>query len=532
MPEPIHRKFLLSERRAWLPFACLVVILFVLYAILPSTGSEVFNSPDETASAMVARQIASHWRVSSPEPLAMLFPWLHPRSLVSAGEKLVPVGFLGWPFALGLLHKLFGDFILRWGGVFLLLSAVWPFFCLLRSRFGERAAWYGSLVAFTVPAMILYANRGLFSNGAVLALGLWTFWLLVQARERGLTVARAAVIGCMTGLTIAVRPVEMIWILPWWIYAGAVLRPKSKEWLAFAMGIILIFAPILLLANDAYGTPFAIGYRVHDNPPSITIPSIAVPKGEQGTARLWLPYGFHPKNILVNVEAFLVRLSWPWTLLVFIVSFVYIRSSRFPRSAKNHIPFLLSAWTIVSLLFIYGSGLYADHIGVGVVAIGNSFLRYLMPAALFCGWAFSYAWQTFATTVVRRRIFTFIAILLACFGVYRSVWADDEGVASVRRELVRYEQVRDAAAAWFSQSDTILSERSDKIFFPTFRAVSPLPTQDQVRALVYQQGMRVGFFGRPLSQREKDTWRKYGIDAQELGSFGRERLYRLAPLSP
>ena len=89
-----------------------------------------------------------------------------------------------------------------------------------------------------------------------------------------------------------------------------------------------------------------------------------------------------------------------------------------------------------------------------------------------------------------------------------------------------------AAQHAFKLGDVIVSERSDKIFFPLFRGVSPIPAPEQLAALVQHQPIGIGLFARPLSQSQKDAWRHAGFDAQELVSFSRERLYRLAPLTP
>jgi hypothetical protein len=116
--------------------------------------------------------------------------------------------------------------------------------------------------------------------------------------------------------------------------------------------------------------------------------------------------------------------------------------------------------------------------------------------------------------------------------LYGAFFRDDEGIWNTRKELVSYESIRATAHQWFSARDVIVSDRSDKIFFPDFRAAAPIPPADELARLARQPGMHVGLFQRPLSQSEQDAWRAVGLEAQELASFSRERLYRLVPITP
>jgi len=127
-------------------------------------------------------------------------------------------------------------------------------------------------------------------------------------------------------------------------------------------------------------------------------------------------------------------------------------------------------------------------------------------------------------------VFSVVLALVALMGVYSAFFRDEEGIWATRRELLRYVTVRSAALTTFSSEDVILSERSDKIFFPLFRAVTPLPTSDQIKFLAtYASSTALGLFSRPLSFSERDAWRKIGYDVHELQTFDRERLYRLTP---
>ena len=110
-----------------------------------------------------------------------------------------------------------------------------------------------------------------------------------------------------------------------------------------------------------------------------------------------------------------------------------------------------------------------------MATIANSFLRYFLPIGPLCGWAFAFLWRRFAAVPQWRTLGIVLAIFLSVFGVYRAYFADDEGIWPTQQAVAEYTTIRTAAGRWFGPGDVILSDRSDKIFFPSFRAVSPVP---------------------------------------------------------
>ncbi len=499
---------------------------------LPSVGYGMYNSPDETANAVVAEQIAVH-SVGTIETAtdAEDFLWVHPRSWVGLPGKIVPVGFFGWPVLLALLRRLLGLWLLPWVGGLLLVSSIIPFYLSLRKWFGTGASAVGVLIAFSFPTMIVYANRGLFSNGPVLAFGLWTFWLLLRRGERGWNARLAFVTGLLAGITLSIRPIEAIWIVPWWAWAWA-YHANRETWNArrfrlyvssytFLFGFLLGVVPSMLLAWNAYGSPFVIGYWLRETSPVVRDAAISA----SPAAISLFPFGFHPRNAWWNVRSFLFWLTWPWVALIVFAVFRRIGSWRKMTRPfdREHLPVVCAGWTVAWLLFLYGSGLYADHVRVGAVTIGNSFLRYLLPLALLAGWAG--AWFVPRMRSPSMRIALVVGFVL--FGGWRAFAADDEGLYFTRRELRRYAHIRQETVALLPADAVVFSARSDKIFFPVFRAVSPLPRKEEIARFAAASRVPLALFARPLSQREKDDWMRVGLEPQELSPFGRETLYRL-----
>ncbi len=528
--------------RRWFPLAALMTAFFVFSAYLPSVGLPIYASPDETAHAVTAAQIAKHGRAFIPDTDAFVFPGLHPRSWVSVGATIAPVGFLGWSILLVPAYLLVGMNGLPWIGALFFISGIWPFFHLIAStvhvdtKRSRQAAWLATVVTWSFPPFFLYSNRSLFANGPVLVLFLWVSWFLLSLcrqplSQRGHFTRFILVIAGITWI-LTMRPIEVMWMIPWWVWLGWGIRLTRREVAAGAFVAAALLLPSIFLAHAAYGTWFTTGYWLHDR-------VMQAPTSLISSTSFWalgLPYGFHPHHIWWNVSSFFLHRLWWWTLptLLFLgVEIFWV--ARWVRHLKRwHLPswgtpLLLSGWTVFVLLVLYGSGLYADHVRMGAVTMGNSFLRYTLPFGCLMGVVFGLLHAHLSSSFARNALGILVG-LLSIAGVYQAWFADDEGLWYTRRELVRYGSIREATVRTFPSSAIILSERSDKIFFPVIRAISPLPTVTDLLRLGHMS-VALGLFARPLSQAQKDRWRATGFDVQEVGSFGRERLYRLLPPS-
>lgn len=193
-------------------------------------GGKTLSSPDETAVLVTAQDIAQSYSGRVSEPLAAEAGWLHPRSWVSQGEGIVPVGFIGWPWILSVFMLITGAAFTKWLAIGIAASSVPAMFLLLRKRFSRPASLIGTLTLFFYPAFLLYLNRALFPNPSILAATLWlTFFLQVETitntksdqRKIYQKYWREFVIGLLFAAICIIRPIELFWILPW---LGAVDR--------------------------------------------------------------------------------------------------------------------------------------------------------------------------------------------------------------------------------------------------------------------------------------------------------------------
>ncbi len=529
----------------------LFLALLAFACILPSTSNRLFASPDETAVAVSIQELRTTGSAAVNEELARSFPWLHPRSYTASGEALVPVGFLGWPWLLAQFNRFLPFVVLPWFASILAISGALPWYGLLRRKFGDWAAWWGTALAWFFPPVLLYSNRALFSHIPQISGALWTVWLLVKIEELEWSRWSKRVVqllaGVVFGLALSFRPIEAVWLVP---MAGLLVsrfrRLPRVDWLCVGVGAVIGLVPLLIAQAATYGQWFQIGYWIQAN----TDPSaIYQPSSAAVAVRPWYlafaPYGLHPKNVWWNIRSFFLTLLWPW-LVASLFSMIYliwrVRTTSQAKLVKwrqiiiHERRFWVSVVVLCVaagwLLAIYGSGLYFDHIQAGAVTLGNSFLRYTLPIGFAAAWLFASVASTLKSGQLPRQIFVLAASGLLLASGYLAFFHDNENLFMTRNELVRYATIREAANQAFRPGDVILSDRSDKIFFPQLRGVSPMPSPDQLSAFTERTqatSTSLGLFSRPLSLSDRDAWRRMGYDVHELQVFGRERLYRLTP---
>ncbi len=512
----------------------LVLLGSLTFLIFPSLGASTFLSPDETANAVVASQIALHGTAIVSDPYIQMLPWAHPRSFVDGVGGIVPVGFLGMSMVLALIQRVLGL-----GGVLfftpiLALSVLFPLWSWTKSW--GKIGQIGTLVGWlTFPTVILYANRGLFANLPVVCLTIWAAWLLWFARQNE-SKARPYFIafsGALAGLALVMRPVEVFWIAPALIVSYFIASQEKISLRTMLIHKIFFVIPFaILLAFSAwfsfhtYGHWLITGYQLRDSIASPVLEAAATttaPVLAASTRSLFSswPFGFHPHNVWFNSWSYLVVYLLPWFLLGGVAFILALKQKR------ARLLLALFAWMIVSLSLVYGQALYQDNVRILAVTLANSFLRYLLPLSVIA--AFSLGW---CASAIDRKIPRFgwigavaLMLLMSAFGYWTAFSRDNDGLWTNRVELMRYPQIRDAAVHLLPAQTLIVSDRSDKIFFPTFTAVSPLPSIENLQTALTESSAPVAFYIHTQSEDELQAWSAKEIDLQPLFSAGNETLY-------
>lgn len=513
-------------------------LLFLAGSILPLTTTTVFSSPDETAVAYFAHEKVWGWWSGftiftgiSPYGDLSDIPGLHPRSMVQRETVLVPVGFLGMPL-------LIVPFEWIWSGlgtyvtVLLVLSSVYALFRLVES-FGRKAAWAASIVYLTFPIVILYENRGLFPNLPVVALGLWSFFLIRTQTQNWIAILG----GVAFGMALTIRPIEAIWLMPWIGYALWSKR-RLKRTVMVGIGMAAMCLLGYLMAVRTYGSWLpTIGYWLKDLLPSPDMKLgnnlngvVDVSTNNLPTVTQILPFGIHPRAMWSNIETYLFGILGPWVAasLAGLATWWAIRFRK--KERIDFIPIILTGWTAFVLLLMYGQSRYADNINQ-TATIGNSFLRYLLPLVPLIGVGVGMLVETLWKMSDRKR---FLAIglvgFLAIYGMVIAFVRDEESIFPVRQQLIRYEGIRSVAQAMLPPGTIVLSERSDKIFVGlNVVAVSPMPNDKTLEQLA-ASGARLALFHRMLTPEQKETFAGGLVKDWLLVSvFENEALYLSRP---
>ncbi|MHB8831193.1 MAG: hypothetical protein ACYC44_03720 [Patescibacteria group bacterium] len=505
----------------------LILALFSQWIRLPLGFQGVWMSPDETANAVSGVAFAEHGTFAVPFELVKSFPWAVPRSfvaMVSQGQ-IVPVGFLGMPLVLAGAYKLAGTFGVILFTPLIALLTLWALWQILPKAWPKIARVSALLVWMSFPTVIIYANRGAFANLFITCLAIWIWWLLDKAK--GFWTWPVA--GALLGLACVIRPPEAVWLLPLAVFAilynrqqrQTPVQPKQTKQYIF-MGTV--FALILLcgayLGHKTYGHWLTSGYQIR---PTATVVSDQAEQQAMSKAVSIFsiqPLAIHPKSMLWNAWSYLGTILWPWTLMGILVLGLCIQKRVWITPEKWIMAGAL--WTFVWLVGFYGNGLYQDHVGTNIPSMGNSYLRYLLPlsvmAAVSVGYLVNELWKYWSLRT--------IAIVLTAFLVFVGLWdasaRDDEGMLANQKEFIRYAAIRQQARSMLAPGTVVLSDRSDKIFFPVFPAVSPMPKPEDIVAL--GDKAKVAIFVRTISGQDALGQSK-GINLVPLFTSNNESLY-------
>lgn len=512
----------------WIASCLLVVALFTQWIRLPLAFEGVWMSPDETANAITA----IHWNKTGgfkvDNLLVQTHEWAFPRSfvpLLSQG-KIVPVGFLGMPLTAGLIYKLFGLLGLLWLTPVMALLTLWALWQCLPKTWTNETKFMTLVVWMSFPTVILYANRGLFPNLLVVCLAVWMWYLLAQHRRWWSYLLS----GSALGWGLAIRPPEALWLIPValgaWLYgqykvAGQAKLFQPKSILFFMVGWLILAGLGAVAGRQAYDQWFVSGYQLR---PVVQVQATGVENKTENVVSAWetLPFSIHPRNIEWNVRHYIFGFLGPWTLVVLLAMFFLWRAKAWKGAGKW--PLLTMAWTAFILTGFYGNGLYHDHVLVNHPSLGNSFLRYILPLSLIFAVSLGYV-----VAVLQRhwstRILSFcLTAVLLSLGLWTATSRDNEGLVANEAELKRYADIRDIAKANLREDTVVVSDRSDKVFFPAFMAVSPIPEPDSLGYLLWSD-TPVAIFTTTQDEEGLAKWALFGLRLERLFTDGNESLY-------
>ncbi len=515
----------MNKKKHLIILLLLAVVFFFIYSYLNfAVPASIFNSPDETAGYFFSKLFAEGNRLSQFEPLDFVAPGIiHPRSIFVSYAHLVPGTFLGLPIIYGFLAKIFGIGAAAFFTPFFAVLAVICFYFLIRKIFDENIAFLSAVLMFFLPPFWYYAARSMFPNVLFVSLLILaatsiicaprgTFWEYIRWGGGGL----------LLGLAMLVRTSEIIWVAALVLVLTAYFF-KKIYWPAAVLGFVIFcstFLPVFYQNQILYGSAFSSGYNISalSNNDAL-IPSDATPaSGVLGAIRrgaaIIAPFGFHSRAVWRHFLDYYLKFFWWFSIpallgvLMFLcqiyrgvckIKYDFLSTAHEKSEirnlkirilnlfgnwkleignynesiSQNQIIYFLSFLFISAYLFIYyGSWQMSDNINFQKITIGNSYLRYWLPifimglpfAVIFLKRVFRF-FRFLVPWFFRFLVFSFFGFLVFMSGL--SVFAaEDEGLFCVKNSLLRYNKIREAALSLTEENSIIITQRSDKIFFP------------------------------------------------------------------
>jgi hypothetical protein len=338
--------------------------------------------------------------------------------------------------------------------------------------------------------------------------------------------------GMALGLALAIRPTEAPWVLVWFVVAWMLReRPENglnlKAMLKIAAPLLASLSLVLLLACfvswKTYGHPFVVGYLLRD--PLLPISNIELPHvATTFSPRNILPFGLHPRAMWFNIKQYLFGYLGPWMLLAFVALVVSVRK----KEARWVIA--LGVWTFGMMLLVYGQSVYQDSVGPHLVGTANSFLRYTLPLLPFflLSVASLIAWIDKRGGGPRGHALAWLVVIgLGVFGTWSGLTRDSESVLVSSKELPIYQKIREQAVRSIPAGALVVSERSDKIFFPIFAAATPLPSKEEIKRAVRLKS-DIYYFGSRVTGAETSKWTNAGLALAPVFQEGSQVLYRVS----
>ena len=436
-------------------------------------GPRSFNSPDETANYFFSRRIGSGLPVAAPAVPDDASGVVHPRSMLVYRGRLVPATFLGLPVWYGQVGRLAGVGVLPYLTPVIAAIGVFAFYYLLRQWFAVSVAWWSAALMPLVPPWWYYSARGLFHNVPFLALLLLGGGGLASGFKRRQRIPMLLG-GAALGAALSLRPSEAVWVLPLCAIAGGYHRRQLGGLGVAGAGALFAALPVLLHQAATFGSPFGTGYL---------LPAAHAADGASSVVAALVPFGFHPRRALGNGFRFifllLPALAWPAALGGLVAA---ARWRRLPAVQRWYLgaTVLAAGW----LVAYYGSAELSDNLDPAALTLGVSYVRYWLPVYLALLPLAVIGANALLRLVRNRwvRTVTLTGVLagMSWWSVQLTVREPRDGLAAAVRAVQAGYRKRAAVVAQVPPGAIIVTERSDKIFFPAL-AVMPTLFDHQVQ---------------------------------------------------
>jgi hypothetical protein len=469
----------------------------------------------------------------------------------------VPGGFLGLPLIYGILGKVVGIVNIPLITPVIALLGVIAWGLLVRRLYGATVGGLAALLLAVNPAWWYWSARTMMPNVPFVSFLLLSAYFFVcrpfaasleRHEAEGFHLLRNsdyAIAGILFGLALAVRPVELYWLVLAAAVAAVVIR--RLPWKGIAIAVVFSFmllAPFAALNHSLYGSLFTTGY-------GDVAASVAGDAHPGMGARLLgplrpvlFPLGFAPRTAFANFWTYGLRFFWGWAVLVGAAALLLLRERRYrgtgPLSVSDKAFLAMGTIVVVWLVFFYGSYVLSDYSVPGAVTIGISYTRYWLPIFLLSTLPVALALARLAGRYGGKRWFRPVSaagLLLLILLSGRTVFsAELEGLSAVQATLTDNYVKHEVIMEMTEPEAIIITDRSDKIIFPDRSVIYPLRSERTYSLLPEAVSYKpTYYFGITLPEQDVKYLREVklpplGVTIDPVVTIGDETLYRFSPV--
>ncbi|MDD5341299.1 MAG: hypothetical protein PHC97_02570 [Patescibacteria group bacterium] len=464
--------------------AALAVIFFFVYSFLIYNNlSAKFTWPDETANYFFIKNYIQTSNLSVSEPLNLIADEVvKPRSFNVYQGALVPGSFLGMLLIYGLIGKVVGlDLVVLLTPLLAIIAGIY-FYKLIKLIFGKRIGFLSALLFFINPAWWYYASFFMLPNVSFLTFLIIGFYYLIKIDKfnKKNNILFLILSSFFISLALTIRTNEFFWVLPIVIALLAIYYKKIEWWYAiiFLAVMALVFLPILLCNAETYGSFLSFGYLrlgqggnlISQLPAEFRVGNDALILNFVGF--LFLPFGFNPGLAFINIIKYYFALFW-WLSLPALLGILVLWKI---KAKKDQIVFAAcSIFASLYLTIYYGSWLFEDKLTLALNMIGISYVRYFLPIYIlslpFAVLFFVYLINLFQNKKIRLLLSLFLIILFLALSINVVFISGNDNLIKIKQNIADYTKIDKIVIGMTENNAVIVSQRSDKIFFPERKVV-------------------------------------------------------------
>ncbi|MBT7553465.1 hypothetical protein HN670_03285 [bacterium] len=501
-----------------------------------ATGHLIFNWPDANANYFFSQLFASQGQFSILEVFNHVTDnLLHTRSINVLDGWLVPMTFL-WPIIIfGSIFKVFGGGLILFLTPLLASATVFILYKLFVHIFADQK------IAFITALLLLPLGPWLFfANVVMLPTVLFIFLLssgllalVVSIKHNSnLTFLLSSL---LTALALVVRPTEFIWVAAMLsaLYYFNYKKIAHTKIIIF-LAILFIFAFLTLWLNKlVYGGWFNFGYlNLQANSFTSEL------NNQENNIWAWLklfilPFGWNTKGFILNTWEYLIKILWPYWLLIIATSWLFFKKRKTNKIWRQY--FIVSKIVGILLLIYYASWDLIDPLVKQYNTISISYVRYFLPLYILAMPVVALAIQFLFSFKNKKQaliIKTGVVIILGIFSLHLAFLSPHDGLKQNKITLLSYYQQFDKVQKIVPAGSVMLTERSDKLFFPYYKVIVPqgdLPLWPRLEKLAQATDI---FYYSSLSEDRIITTQleaaEYNLDIIKLAGINEDfNLYKI-----